>query len=369
MPRRWNQALLFGQSASDIGLPLATCAILLAAGPLAATGAGLTLVGLGLVVAVVMAVHHAEVIAHRVGEPFGTLVLALAVTAIEAALIVSILMSGGAGASAVARDTVYAAVMIVCNGVLGLCLLAGAQRHRVLRFQVDGAIPTLSVLVALAMLTLVLPNYTLTTPGPTFSPAQLAFAGVVSLVLYASFVFVQTVRHRDYFLPVTPTGDLAGDGHAPPPSAGAAGASLVLLLLCLTAVVGLAKALSPAIRSGVAAAGAPPAVVGVAIAMLVLAPETLAAVRAARHNRMQTSLNLALGSALATIGLTIPVVAAVSMALDLPLELGLLPKDTVLLVLTLFVAALSLGSGRATIQQGCVHLALFAVFLFMAVVP
>jgi Ca2+:H+ antiporter len=219
----------------------------------------------------------------------------------------------------------------------------------------------------MAVLTLVLPNYTLTTPGPTFSASQLVFAGVISLVLYGAFVFVQTVRHRDYFLPLAQVDD--HDAHAEPPGKAAAAASMALLVVCLVAVVGLAKALSPAIRSGVAAMNAPPAVVGVAIALLVLLPETWAAVRAARSNRMQTSINLALGSALATIGLTIPTVAAVSIWLGLPLVLGLPPKETVLLALTLLVSGMSLSSGRSTVLQGAVQLALFAVFLFLAVVP
>jgi len=324
------------------------------------------LTALALVAAVLAAVHHAEVVAHRVGEPFGTLILALAVTIIEAALVVSMMLSGGAGADALARDTVFAAIMIVCNGVVGLCLLVGAIRHHVLAFRVDGTVPALSVLAALATLTLVLPEFTTTTRGPTFSPSQLAFAGIASLVLYGAFVFVQTVRHRDYFLPLDSGGK---ESHAAPPTAGATAISAVLLMVCLVLVVALAKMLSPAIQAAVTAAAAPPAVVGVAIALLVLLPETMAATRAAARNRMQTSFNLALGSALATIGLTIPVVAAVSVALDLPLTLGLPGKETVLFAITMLCTALTLGSGRATVLQGAVHLVLFAAFLFLAVVP
>jgi Ca2+:H+ antiporter len=327
-------------------------------------------IGIVLIGAVMVAVHHAEVIAHRVGEPFGTLILALAVTIIEVALIVSMKLSGGEAAGALARDTVFAALMIVCNGVVGLCLLVGGLRHRVMVFRVDGTSPALSVLAALATLTLVLPAYTTSTPGPTFSPAQLAFAGISSLALYAVFVFVQTVRHREYFLPVEVDPDAGPDSetappHASPPSRRTAWISLGLLLVCLVAVVGLAKTLSPAIQSAVQAAGAPPAVVGIAIALLVLLPETFAAVRAARLNRMQTSLNLALGSVLATIGLTIPVVAALSILVDLPLLLGLPAKETVLLVVTLLVSTTTLASGRATVLQGAVHLVLFAAFLFV----
>jgi Ca2+:H+ antiporter len=328
-----------------------------------------TLVAVGLITAVLSAVHHAEVVAHRVGEPFGTLVLAVAVTVIEVALVVSMMLSGDAPtpqASALARDTVFAAVMIVCNGVVGLCLVAGAWRHRVLAFRVDGTSPTLAVLAALAPLTLVLPTYTTSTAGPTFSNAQLLFAGATSLVLYGVFVFVQTVRHRDYFLPADATSE---DAHAAPPSTRVALVSMALLLVCLVSVVGLAKTLAPVIEAGVRAASAPVAVVGVAIALLVLLPETWAALRAALRNRMQTSLNLALGSALASIGLTIPAVAVVSIVLGLPLTLGLPAKETVLLAITLIVSVLTLSSGRATVLQGAVHLVVFAAFLFLAVVP
>jgi Ca2+:H+ antiporter len=315
---------------------------------------------------VLAGVHHAEVVAHRVGEPFGTLVLAMAVTVIELALIGSMMLSGSPSASELARDTVYATVMIVCNGVVGLCLLVGAIRHHVLVFQVEGAGHALVVLAPLTTLTLVLPTYTTTTPGPNYSPAQLAFAGVASLILYGAFVFVQTVRHRGYFLPVD-TGD--GEDYAEPPTVAASLASLVLLVVCLVAVVGLAKKLAPSIEAGVRAAHAPQAVVGIVIALLVLLPETWAALRTAMRNKMQTSLNLALGSALATIGLTIPAVAALSILIDLPLTLGLGGIGTALLALTLLVSTITLASGRATVLHGTVHLILFLAFLFLAVVP
>jgi Ca2+:H+ antiporter len=261
--------------------------------------------------------------------------------------------------------------MIVTNGVGGLCLLLGGLRHRVVAFRVDGTGPTLAVLLALSVLTLVLPVYTTSSPGPTFSPAQLALAGGASLLLYGAFVFVQTVRHRDYFLPL-PDEDGARPSvheHAAPPSNAVALAGLALLMVSLVAVVGLAKLLSPALEGAVLAVGAPPAVVGVLVALLVLAPETLAAARAALHNRLQTSLNLALGSGLASIGLTVPVVAALSPWLPFPLQLGLGPKDIVLLLLSFAVATLTLAGGRATVLQGAVHLVLFVVFLFLAVVP
>jgi Ca2+:H+ antiporter len=256
--------------------------------------------------------------------------------------------------------------MIVCNGIVGLCLLAGGMRHHEQGFQLQGASAALAVLAALTVLTLVVPNFTTSTPGPSFSNSQLVFAGLVSLVLYGSFVFVQTVRHRDYFL-VLEGGD--DDAHAPPPTNAVALISAVLLGVALIGIVGLAKSLTPALEAIISWLGAPKTVVGVAIALLVLLPEGLAALRAARANRLQTSLNLALGSALASIGLTIPTVAVVSMLLGQPLALGLGLKDMVLLALTLLVGVITLGTGRTTVLQGIVHLVIFATFLFLAVVP
>lgn len=361
-----SRRLLFGVPPWSLWVPFVVCLVLAAAWGRPLAWFVLPLVAAALAAAVFVAVHHAEVVAHRVGEPFGTLILALAVTVIEVSLIVSIMLSGGTSASALARDTVFATVMIVCNGVLGLCLLLGAIRHRELVFRVHGSGSALSVLIALTTLTLILPTLTTTTLGPTFSPSQLVFAGSMALVLYGVFVFVQTVRHRDYFLPVSVE---VGNQHAESPSTRVALISLSLLCVCLVAVVGLAKTLAPNIKTGVEAASAPAAVVGIVIALLVLLPETWAAVRAALRNRMQTSLNLALGSALATIGLTIPTVAGVSLLLDLPLELGLPPKETALLALTFLISAVTLASGRSTVLQGAVHLVLFATFLFLAVVP
>jgi Ca2+:H+ antiporter len=344
-------------------------------------GVLLVLAALALAGAVFSAVHHAEVVAHRVGEPFGTLVLAIAVTVIEVALIVSVMLSGGPEKAALPRDTVFAAIMIVCNGIVGLCLLVGGLRHHVQDFHLQGASAALATLCALAVLTLVLPNFTSTVAGPVLSTSQLIFVGVISLVLYVVFVFVQTIRHRDYFLPFVPASAAPvdtganeasheqGEMHAPPPTAAQAWAALGLLFLALVSVVGLAKLLSPAVEAGVAAAGAPAAVVGVVIAALVLLPEGLAALRAARANRLQTSLNLALGSALASIGLTIPTVAVVSIAIGQPIALGLDGKETVLLALTLLLSVITLGTGRSTVLQGVVHFVVFATFLFLSVVP
>jgi Ca2+:H+ antiporter len=302
-----------------------------------------------------------------VGEPFGTLVLALAITIIEVALIVSLMLSGGAASATLPRDTLYATVMIIGNGVVGVCVLVGGLRHREQSFQIAGTGPALAALAVLCTLTLILPVFTTSSPAGTYTAAQLAFTGVVASVLWAVYVFVQTVRHRDYFLPESAHADESV--HAHPPSRNEALASAALLMLALVSVVGLAKKLSPGIEALLKAADAPEAVVGVAIAMLVLAPETWAAVRAARANRLQTSMNLALGSALASIGLTVPTVVLASVWLHLPLTLGLAPKEMVMLALTFLVSAITLGSGRTHLMQGAVHLVLFAAFLFLAMVP
>ena len=320
-----------------------------------------------LIGSVLAAVHHAEVVAHRVGEPFGTLVLAIAVTVIEVSLIVSLMLSDAGDASSLARDTVFAAIMIILNFIVGLCLLAGGIRHGEQRFTLRGVSAALCVLAAMAVLSLILPNYTASTSGPTYAPSQLLFVAVVSLILYGTFVMVQTVRHRDYFLPSGES--LPHDAHAEPPTDAAAWSAFGVLLVALVVVVLLAKALSPAVEAAILGAGLPLALVGVIIAALVLAPESLAAYRAAKRNRLQTSLNLALGSALATIGLTIPAVAIVSLVLGLPLALGISGKSMTLLAVSLFVATLSLGNGKTTVLQGVVHLVIFAAYLFVTVVP
>jgi Ca2+:H+ antiporter len=319
--------------------------------------------------AVLAAVHHAEVVAHRVGEPFGSLVLAVAVTVIEVALIVTLMVSGGPASASLARDTVFAALMITTTGIVGLSLLVGARQFNVTLFNAEGSGAALATVTTLAALSLVLPTFTTSQPGPEFSSAQLTFAALASLALYVMFVLTQTVRHRDFFLPVAQTDQDDAEEHAAPPSAHAAGTSLGLLLVALVAVVGLAKVESPAIEASVEAVGFPPSFVGVVIALLVLLPETLAATRAARRGRIQTSLNLAYGSAMASIGLTIPTIALASIWLDGPLVLGLGATQLVLLALTVVVSVLTIVPGRATRLQGGVHLVLLAAFLFLAVNP
>ena len=345
-----------------LALALLAVAVVAGVGPLLAAVSAVALMA-----TVIVAVHHAEVVAHRVGEPLGTLILALAVTVIETALILSMMVSGGHDTAVLMRDAIYSAVMIICNGVIGLCVLVGGLAHREQTFRVEGAGAGLAALMVMATLVLVLPVYT-TTSGPgTYSASQLAFVAAASAALWAIFVFIQTVRHRQYFIP---EGDAGGaEEHAEPSSVREAWLSFALLVVSLVTVVGLAKLLSPTIEHAVEAAGAPRVVVGIVIAALVLLPETWAAVRAARADRLQSSMNLAIGSALASIGLTVPAVVVASAVFHFPLMLGLDAKDMVLLALTFVVSAVTLGTGRTYMMQGAVHLVLFASFLFLALVP
>ena len=357
------------------------------------------LVAIALGAAVIAAVHHAEVVAHRVGEPLGSLVLAVAVTVIEVALIVTLMISAEDGAASLARDTVFAAVMITTNGIVGLSLLVAARKHGVALFNAEGTGAGLATVATLAVLSMVVPTFTTSAPGPQFTPPQLAFAAVASLLLYAAFVVTQTVRHRDFFLPVStanrpasvagPSVRTTGEGpadaadpaatdqnavdpddeHAETPTNRQAALSLGMLLVSLVAVVGLAKVESPSIEGAVAFVGFPQSFVGVVIALLVLLPETIAAARAAAMNRVQISMNLAYGSAMASIGLTIPAIAIASIWLEGPLLLGLGPNQMVLLALTVIVSVLTVVPGRATRLQGVVHLVIAAAFLFLAVSP
>ena len=319
-----------------------------------------------LVGAVLAAVHHAEVIAERVGEPFGTLVLAVAVTVIEVALIISLMLAKDEPNLALPRDTVFAAVMIILTGMVGICLLAGGVRHGESSFGRLGVSSALATLAALSVLTLVLPNYTTSVSGPVYSSSQLAFVALVSLVLYGAFVFVQTVRHRDYFIDEMHEQMLTLE--SPPPRAPMS-LTLLALFVALGAVVLLAKELAPGITAAALSVGAPDAAAGVFIAAVVLLPESLAALRAARANRMQTSMNLALGSALASIGLTIPVVAVISLWMGWTPQLGLGERETVLLALSLLVSSLTVAKGRTMLLHGVVHLVIFSVYLFTTVVP
>ena len=329
----------------------------------------IVLMSITLFGAVLSAVHHAEVIAHKTGEPYGTLVLSISVTIIEVSLIISMMLTGHQGSEFIARDAVFATVMIVINGVIGLCIFTGGLKRHEVTFRNEGTNSALAVLTALATFILVMPVVTVSTPGPDFTKSQLAFAGIASFALYIAFIFFQTVSHRDYYLPNEDGTRSDSNVHATKPSNLKTTVSVFLLLVSLVAVVGLAELLSPAIESVVKAAGAPKTIVGIAIAMLVLLPEGFAAVRAAKANRLQSSLNLALGSALASIGLTIPTVAAIAIFFNLHLSLGISSLNIVLMYLSFFIGAITLATGRTTLLQGIVHLIIFFEYLFLSLVP
>ncbi len=328
-------------------------------------GMVLPVLALATLLAVVFAsVYHADVIAHRTGEPYGTLVLTVAVTVIEVALILSIMLAGK-GQPTLARETVFSVIMIVCNGVVGLCIVLGGLRYGEQGFQLAGINSYLVVLIPLATLTLIVPTYTISMPGPYYTPLQLGFVALVTLLLYGVFLYVQTVRHRHYFL-----SDLvSGDHQDEKPGPRQLWESVGLLLVGLLAVVLLAKGVAGSIETVVVAVGAPPEVLGLLVALLVLLPETVAALRAARRNELQKSLNLALGSSLATIGLTIPAVSLLALVLKTPLELGVDKHDTILLMLTFAATLVTFGGGRTNILPGFVHIVLFAVFVFLIFVP
>lgn len=339
--------------------------------------------------AVFASVHHADVIAHRTGEPYGTLVLTVAVTVIEVALILSIMLAGD-GSPTLARDTVFSVVMVVCNGLVGLSLIVGGLRYGEQEFRVPGASAYLVVLMPLATLALILPNYTTSAAGPFYTATQLIFDSVVTLVLYGVFLYVQTVRHRDYFLSdsaVAPNEEAAapasrhaweflsdpeissGEGTRGVPTMREVWESVLLLVAALAAVVLLAKSFAGSVGSTIELLGAPIGAVGLLVALLVLLPETMAALRAARRNELQKSLNLALGSSLATIGLTIPAVSVLSLIVDRPLALGLELRDSIMLVLTFGVSLVTYGAGRTNILPGFVHLVLFVIFVFLIFAP
>lgn len=323
-----------------------------------------TLIGAAfLISSVLSAVHHAEVVAHRVGEPFGTIILALSITILEVAIIISLMVAGGEGALTYARDTVFAAVMLLLTGILGTCIWIGGLKFHEQKFARSSATTSMVSLVAILVLTLILPNFTTSERGPFYSTAQLVFIAIASLVIYGTFIAIQTVRHREYFVTETE------EDHDEPTSRKKAILSFIFLIICLGVVVLMAKALSPAIEEMVKSIGAPKNLVGVIIAAVVLLPEGIAAIRSARNNKLQNSLNLALGSALASIGLTIPAVAVVCILFNLPLMLGLDAKSIILLSLAVFTVMLSLSRGKTNILYGTVLLVILAAYIFTTIVP
>ncbi len=320
----------------------------------------------GLIICTIEAVHHAEVLAHRLGEPFGSLVLALSVTIIEVSLIIAMMLASGKDGSVLARDTVFAAIMIILTGMIGLSLLIGAIKFREQSFGLQGINAVITVLLAISVLALILPNYTVSVQGSYYSRKQLIFISILSLILYASFVFVQNFKHRELFLP---SGGNSGEEAISKPSAKTALFSFILLLTCLGAVIMLAESLAPDLENLIERLHAPHSLAGIIIACIILLPEGLSAYKAASRNQLQTSLNLSLGSALASICLTIPAVAFFSILYNIPLELGLDSKSMVLFVLALLIVILSFSTGKTIMLQGLVLLMIFAAYIFMTIFP
>ncbi len=359
-------AIAHGIAAPIVCVALAVVFLVFGTEPAAfpALGPVLSLVLLGvLLLTVAIAVHHAETIAHRLGEPYGTLVLTMAVTVIECSLILAVMLSGK-GNPALARDTVFSVFMLVMNGLVGLCFLIGGLRWGEQTFRATSARSYLMVLLPFGVITMVLPGFTTTAAGPFYSTAQIVFVSIVTLALYGIFLYVQTVRHRGFFDVEASEADIAAAA-APGPGM----RPYLLLALSLVAIVLFAKSFAASIASGVAAVGAPPAIIGVLVALLVLLPESVAAIQAAREDQLQRSINLALGSTLATIGLTFPAVGALSLVMGTPLVLGLGPTEMVLLALTMVVSMVTFFGGRTNILSGSVHLVLLATFVFLVFVP
>jgi Ca2+:H+ antiporter len=311
------------------------------------------------------AVHHSEIVAHRVGEPYGTIILAIAVTIIEVSIIISLMLSGGEEVSSLARDTVFSATMLILNGIIGLCLFIGGLKFHEQNFSKHSATIGLVSLVSIVILTLIFPSYTTSIEGPYYSTPQLIFVSIACLIIYSFFLFAQTTRHREYFL----SGDENEKTDTVKISNIVLAVSLILLLLSLGIVVLLAKTLSPTIERIIVSHRLPKTLVGIIIAAVILLPEGIAAIIAAKNNKLQTSLNLALGSALASIGLTIPSVAVVSSILKMNIILGLDIKSIILLGLSVFIVMLSLASGRTNIVYGVVLLVNLLAFIFLVIYP
>lgn len=330
------------------------------------------LLSLFLVGSVLAAVHHSEVIAYRVGEPFGTLLLAFAITVIEVALIISIMLGAkGLETSTLARDTVYAAIMIILTGIIGSCIIVGSVKFKVQYFTLQGVSTALITLTSIIFFILILPNYTISHNGGEYTWIQLVFVSLISLGLYLGFTMMQTIRHRNYFISPENNKLENKEGNLLPekPSKKEMYISILFLVLCLGIVVLLAKLLSKDVEYIVKWAGAPKSLVGVIIAGIVLLPEGMAAFRAARNNQIQTSLNLAFGSALASIGLSIPVIAITSVITGIRMTLGIDIKSAILLGLSLFIITISLATGKTNIMQGFVLIAIFLIYLFTIVIP
>lgn len=322
--------------------------------------------GILLLFCVMSAVHHSEIVAHRVGEPYGTIILAVSITIIEVAIIISLMMTGRNEYASFARDTVYAAVMLILNGIIGLSLFIGGRKHHTQTFSPHSVKIALVALVSIITFTLILPTFTSSIVGPYYTERQLLFEIIACLVIYIAFISAQTIRHREYF--ITESTSNAENTHNNILNLTFI-ISLTFLLICLVIVVLLAKSLSTPIESLLTSYGLPRSLVGIIIAAVILLPEGIAAVSSAKQNKLQNSLNLALGSALASIGLTIPSVSFVSYLFDLPLVLGLEIMPIILLVISVFTVMLSLIGGKSNFVYGVVLLVNLFAYVFLTINP
>ncbi|WP_162426686.1 calcium:proton antiporter [Pontibacter pudoricolor] len=321
-----------------------------------------------LIFSVMSAVHHSEIIAEKVGEPYGTIILAISITVIEVSIIISLMMTEGQAAASLARDTVYAATMLILNGIVGLCLLIGSVKHYEQEFSKPSVTIALVSLISIIVFTLVFPTFTESVAGSYYSNPQLIFASIACLVIYSCFLFAQTRKYRQYFLTIGK--DENEENVEPLPISNSLFyTSMLFLIVCLGIVVLLAKTLSPTIESIITGYNLPKTLVGIVIAAIILLPEGIAAINAARKNRLQTSLNLSLGSALASIGLTIPSVAIVCIIYDFKIILGLDIKSIILLGLSVFTVMLSLNSGKTNVVYGVVLLVNLFAFIFLMIYP
>lgn len=318
-----------------------------------------------ILAAAVAIVRHADVLAHRLGEPAGTLLLTMAVTGLEVAM-VGFVMSTGEEKPTLARDTMFAVVMLVLNGFMGLALVLGGLRHREQAYNLQSANAFLVMIVPLTVLGLILPNFTRSTPGPTLSTFQMVFLSIVSVAIYAIFLYLQNGRHRGFFMAPEEKADAASEQHEEHHHSDSSTLHHALMLMAYgVPLVLLAKQMSYPLDAVVIRLGAPVALGGFIMAFLVLTPESIAAIRSARDNRLQRSVNVLLGSVLASIGLTIPLVIALSLATGRSLVLGLGPAETVMLVLSLATASLTFSLSRTNVLLGCVHLLLFAAYFML----
>lgn len=313
-----------------------------------------------------LVVHHADALALKLGEPFGTLILTLSVISIEVILISAIMLTGVHNPT-LGRDMMFSVLMIALNGLVGLSLLLGGIRHLEQRFNLQGANTFFIVLVPLAVISLIIPSYTRTTLEATFSTAQNIFLILISAALYGSFLLIQTLRHREYFMAPKIEQDEIEKTYKQPHTQNPRSAlyHTFFLFIYMIPIVLLSKKLAIIIDYGTTTFGAPSALGGLIVALLVLSPEGLAAINAATANQIQRSINICLGSALATIGLTVPAILLIGLYTDQIVVLGLEQKNRVLLVLTLFVSYITFSNGKSNVIQGIVHLVLFACYIML----